>query len=164
MTKEIFVRMALKSWNMQVTNANKFFESTDDALLNREVAPGKNSILYLLGHLIAVNDGMISLFGLGERQYAHLDEAFVNNPDKAGFEMPDAATLKADWRKSNEALSAYFEKMSADDWFARHNSMTDQDLVNDPGRNKLSVLLNRTNHLSYHLGQLVLARDKHDEA
>jgi uncharacterized damage-inducible protein DinB len=162
MTKEIFVGMALKSWNIQVTNANKFFESIDDNSLNREVAPGKNSILYLLGHLIAVNDGMISLFGLGERQYAHLDEAFVKNPDKAGFEMPDAATLKEAWRRSNESLSAYFEKMSADDWFARHNSMTDQDLINDPGRNKLSVLLNRTNHLSYHLGQLVLASEKND--
>ena len=162
MTKDIFVRMALKSWNIQVTNANKFFESIDDNSLNREVAPGKNSILYLLGHLIAVNDGMISLFGLGERQYAHLDEAFVKNPDKTGFEMPDAATLKEAWRRSNEILSAYFEKMSADNWFARHNSMTDQDLINDPGRNKLSVLLNRTNHLSYHLGQLVLASEKND--
>ena len=162
MTKDFFIRMALKSWNIQVAGATKFFDSVDDASLKREVAPGKNTILYLLGHLIAVNDGMISLFGLGERQYADLDEAFVTNPDKSGFEMPDAATLKAAWKKSNETLSAYFEKMNADDWFARHNSMTDQDLINDPGRNKLSVLLNRTNHLSYHLGQLMLANEKND--
>ena len=160
MTKEIFVRMALKSWNLQVKNANAFFDSIDDASLSREVAPGKNTILYLLGHLIAVNDGMISLFGLGERQYAYLDEAFVKNPDKSGLPMPDAATLKREWRKSNDMLSAFFEKMTADDWFTRHNSMTDQDLINDPGRNKLSVLLNRTNHLSYHLGQVMLVAGK----
>jgi uncharacterized damage-inducible protein DinB len=162
MTKEIFVRMAIKSWDIQVKSASKFFDSIDDASLSRQVAPGKNSILYLLGHLVAVNDGMISLFGLGERQYASLDEAFVKNPDNAGIPIPNATTLKAAWRKSNETLSSYFEKMSADDWFARHNSMTDQDLINDPGRNKLSVLLNRTNHLSYHLGQLVLAKEKND--
>ena len=30
MTKEIFVRMALKSWNIQVTTANEFFESIDN--------------------------------------------------------------------------------------------------------------------------------------
>jgi uncharacterized damage-inducible protein DinB len=160
MTKDIFVQMALKSWNIQVKNASKFFDSINDESLSREIAPGKNTIKYLLGHLIAVNDGMITLFGLGERRYAYLDEAFINNPDKAGIEMPDGATLKAEWRKSNGILSAYFEKMTADDWFARHNSMTDQDLVNEPGRNKLSVLLNRTNHLSYHLGQLILATEQ----
>jgi hypothetical protein len=120
MTKEIFVRMALKSWDIQVTNASKFFESIDEASMSREVAPGKNTILYLLGHLIAVNDGMISLFGLGERQFSHFDEAFVKNPDKAGFEMPDGATLKADWQKSNQTLSTYFKNMSAEDWFAYH--------------------------------------------
>ena len=102
--------MALKSWNLQVKNANAFFDSIDDASLSREVAPGKNTILYLLGHLIAVNDGMISLFGLGERQYAYLDEAFVKNPDKSGLPMPDAATLKREWRKSNDMLSAFLKR------------------------------------------------------
>ena len=159
MTKEIFVQMALKSWNIQINNATKFFDSVDDASLNREVAPSKNTIGYLLGHLIAVNDGMIALFGLGNRQYTHLDEAYVKNPDKTGLERPDFAGLRAEWKKSNEQLSAYFENMSPEDWFAKHTAMTDQDLVNDPGRNKLSVLLNRTNHVSYHLGQLVLARN-----
>src|SRR5688500_105920 len=110
MTKEIFVQMALKSWNTQVINASKFFDSIDETLLKREVATGKNTILYLLDLLISVNDGLISLFGLGERQYAHLDEAFVKNSYKAGFEMPDAATIKAASRNSNETLSGYFEK------------------------------------------------------
>ena len=160
MTKEIFVQMALKAWNQQIKNATKFFDSVDASLLNKEVAPGKNSLHYLLGHLIAVNDGMISLFRLGERQYAHFDEPFLKNPDKSGLPVPDGATLKAEWVKSNAVLTDYFNKMSADDWFGRHNSMTDQDLVNDPGRNKLSVLLNRTNHLAYHIGQLILVKEK----
>ena len=157
MTKEIFVQMALKSWNIQIKNATKFFDSVDDASLSREVATGKNTIGYLIGHLIAVNDGMIALFSLGNRQYAHLDEAYVKNPDKAGNERLDSTGLLSEWKKSNEQLSAYFEKMSPEDWFGKHTAMTDQDLINDPGRNKLSVLLNRTNHVSYHLGQLVLA-------
>jgi hypothetical protein len=48
--------------------------------------------------------------------------------------------------------------MSADDWFRAHSAMTEEDLAADPGRNKLSVLINRTNHVAYHLGQLVLAK------
>lgn len=159
MTKEIFIAMALKAWNQQIKNTDKFFDSVPDASLTREVAPGKNSLQYLLGHLIAVNEGMISLFGLGERKYTDYDEPFLKNPDKSGLPFPDVATLRSAWKQSNAELTNYFQQMSAEDWFSRHNSMTDEDLVKDPGRNKLSVLISRTNHVAYHLGQLVLARE-----
>ena len=39
-------------------------------------------------------------------------------------------------------------KMEPEAWFARHESMTDADFEKDPTRNKLAVLVNRTNHLS----------------
>lgn len=157
--QEVFVQMALKAWNTQVNQANKFFDALPDDSVLREVAPGKNRVIYLLGHLIAVNDTMISLFGLGERLYAHLDEAFVKNPDRSGLEIPEISTLKADWKRSNEMLVDYFNRIPAADWFKKHTAMTDEDLVREPTRNKLSVLLNRTNHLSYHLGQLLLVKD-----
>lgn len=155
--KQIFIQMALKAWNIQVGRVDKFLEARTDESLTENIAPGKNSIVYLLGHLIAVNDNIISLFG-GERQYAYLDEAFVKNPDKSGLAMPAASTIRADWRRSNQMLTDYFEKMSAEDWFSKHTAMTDEDLIKEPGRNKLSVLINRTNHVAYHLGQLVLAK------
>jgi len=41
-------------------------------------------------------------------------------------------------------------------WLARHNAMTDEDFEANPLRNRLSVLINRTNHFHYHLGQLRL--------
>ncbi|HKH62952.1 MAG TPA: DinB family protein [Flavitalea sp.] len=157
--QEVFVQMALKAWNTQVNQANKFFDALPDDSVLREVAPGKNRVIYLLGHLIAVNDTMISLFGLGERLYAHLDEAFVKNPDRSGLEIPEISTLKADWKRSNEMLVDYFNRIPAADWFKKHTAMTDEDLVREPTRNKLSVLINRTNHLSYHLGQLLLVKD-----
>jgi hypothetical protein len=48
--------------------------------------------------------------------------------------------------------------MSTDSWFSRHASMTDEDFEKDPARNKLTTLLSRTNHLSYHFGQLRLLK------
>jgi hypothetical protein len=155
---KISVDMALKSWKIQVTRTGKFFDSQSDEDLLKEIAPGKNRLIYLLGHLIAVNDSMISIFGLGQRQYEQLDEAFVKNRDKAGFVMPDAATLRTYWKKSNETLSDYFTGMSPAAWMSRHNSMTDEDYIKEPSRNKLSVLLNRTNHIAYHLGQMILVQ------
>ena len=155
---DLFIEMAIKAWNVQISRATKFFDSIDDQSLNKEIAPGKNRISYLLGHLVAVNDGMISLFALGERSYANLDEAFVKNPDRSGLPTPDGAELRQAWKKSNEQLSALFASMSTADWLGRHTSMTDEDLAKEPSRNKLSVLLNRTSHVAYHVGQLVLAK------
>lgn len=156
--QQIFTQMAVQAWATQISRTEKFLDSLSDEALLKEIGPGKNRIVYLLGHLIAVNDGMISLFGLGERVYAHLDEAFIKNPDKAGFDMPEASVLKSDWKKSNAQLSALFSQMTPEDWFSKHTAMSDEDFAKTPTRNKLSVLLNRTGHVAYHLGQMVLVK------
>lgn len=158
MKPEIFIGMAIKAWDIQIDRANKFFNSLDDDDYLKEIAPGKNRVAYLLGHLIAVNDGMIALFSLGERSHADLDDAFVKKPDRSGLSAPDVARLRQYWKKSNEQLSSFFAGMTAEEWFGKHTAMTEEDLIKEPTRNKLSVLLNRTNHMAYHLGQLALVR------
>lgn len=155
---QIFIQMAIKAWNIQIDRADKFFNALSDEALQKEVAPGKNRIIYLLGHLIAVNDNMNALFGLSERSYAHLDEAFVKNPDRSSLTVPNAATLRQDWKRSNEQLSLLFARMTPEDWFSKHTAMTNEDLAKEPSRNKLSVLLTRISHVAYHLGQLALAK------
>lgn len=155
--EQIFIDMALKAWNTQITRADKFFNSISDESLLKEIAPGRNRVVYLLGHLITVNESMISLFSLGERSYTSWDDTFIKNPDRVVANIPDATTLRQAWKESNERLTSLFSKMSAQDWFGRHTSMTDEDLVKELSRNKLSVLLNRTSHVAYHLGQLMLA-------
>ena len=156
--QQILVQMAVNAWNTQITRMDKLVDSISDEGLLNEVSPGRNRVIYLLGHMTAVHDAMISLLGLGERQFAHLDETFIKNPDKSGLDMPDIDTLRNDWKQTNATLSALFGKMTAGDWFGRHTAMTDEDLAKEPTRNKLSVLLNRTGHVAYHLGQMVLAK------
>lgn len=156
--RQTFIQMVMKQWNIHVNRLDKVFDSLSDEALQLEIAPGKNRVIYLLGHLVASNDTMVKLFGLGERKYAFLDEAFLTNPDKSGLPMPDVAELRKIWKASNAELTAYFAKMTPDDWFSRHTAMTDEDFEKEPGRNKLSVLINRTNHMAYHWGQLVLVK------
>lgn len=156
--KDILVQMAIKAWDTQIDRTNKFFDGLDDASMMKEIAPGKNRILYILGHLVAVNDNMNALFGMSEPMFGHLYDAFVKNPDGAGLPMPDAATVRQAWKTSNAQLSSLFARMTVEDWLSRHTSMTDEDLVREPTRNKLSVLLNRTSHVAYHLGQLKLVK------
>jgi hypothetical protein len=155
---QLFIQMATKQWDIQIDRADKFFSALDDDALLREIAPGKNRIVYLLGHLIAVNDNMNALFGMSERSYAHLDEAFVKNPDRSGLPLPDVATLRQAWKRSNQQLSSLFARMMPEDWFGKHTAITEDDFIKEPFRNKLNVLLNRTGHVAYHLGQLALAK------
>lgn len=155
-----FIDMALKSWYGQVSRTTKAFDAFTDEGLQQEVAPGRNTVIYLLGHLTAVNDALMPLLGLGERQFTHYDEAFLRSADKSGHVFPDAATLRADWKKSVDTLHAAFETLDAAGWMDRHTAVSEEDFAKEPGRNKLNVLLSRTTHLAYHLGQLVLVAQK----
>ena len=156
-SEQLSVNVAINSWKLTVGRADKAFSSLTEDQLLKEVAPGKNRLIYIWGHLTAVHDRMFTILGLGERLHPELDETFVSNPDKTVAQLPSAAELKKYWDEVNDKLLTQFTKLSADEWLQKHTAMSDEDYAKDPMRNRLSVLLSRTNHASYHLGQLVLA-------
>jgi hypothetical protein len=98
---------------------------------------------------------MIPLLGLGEKLFPELEAPFVGEANKPGVVMPPIATLKENWAQLNTKLTEYFTELPAEEWFNRHNSISPEDFAKEPHRNKLNILINRTNHQSYHLGQLV---------
>jgi hypothetical protein len=156
--QDLFIKMALHAWEINSKRTTAVFDSYTDEELFREIAPGKNRVIYLLGHLTAINDRMLPLLGLGERAYPQLDEAFLSSPDRTVASLPSAKELREYWTKSNETLNSHFSRVSAAEWFQKHTQMTDEDYAKEPHRNKLSVVINRTNHLSFHLGQLALIK------
>jgi hypothetical protein len=158
MTNQIMVKMALDAWNAQLKNGNDLLEKLPDEQLMNEVAPGRNRGIYLLGHLIAVHDRMLPLLGLGEQLYPQLNEPFLKNPDNAKAAMPSAKELRQYWKNINSTLADHFSKMQPDAWFQKHTSVSAEDFAKEPHRNKLNILLSRTNHLSNHLGQLVFLK------
>jgi DinB superfamily len=154
---ELPVKVAINSWRLVVDRADNVFSGLTGEQLLREVAPGKNRIIYLWGHLIAVHDRMFSILGLGPRLHPDMDVVFIDNPDRAVPETPPAGQLKQYWDEVNAKLLSQFQSLSADEWLLQHRAMSEEDYAKDPTRNRLAVLLSRTNHLSYHLGQVTLA-------
>jgi hypothetical protein len=148
---------AVNAWVLNIDRATKLFSGLTDQQLATEIAPGKNRLLYLYGHLIAVHDAMRPLLGIGARQYAHLDAAFLASPDKAVADVPPTADLRRMWDEVHASLLAAFNAYSPAEWVGKHTAVSDEDFAKNPLRNRLSVLLNRTGHLAYHLGQCVLA-------
>jgi hypothetical protein len=152
----IYVALGLKVWKAQIERADKLFGSLSSEEVLREIAPSRNRLLYLWGHLTAIHDAMLPLLGLKERLHPEFDAAFVSNPDKSRADIPSHEEVHRAWNVVNAELWNGFEKMSRSDWVQRHSAVSEEDFAKDVSRNRFSVLLSRTNHLSYHLGQAVL--------
>jgi len=156
-SQELSVRVATNSWRLVLERANKTLLNLPEDELLKEVAPGRNRLIYLWGHLTAVNDAMFQILGLGERLHPELDAIFVSSPDKAVAQLPPVGELRKQWNEVNGKLLSQFATLSADQWLQRHHAVSEDDYAKDPSRNRLAVLLSRTNHMSYHLGQITLA-------
>ena len=152
------VALALKAWKTQIDRADKLFGTLSSEEVPREIAPGRNRLLYLWGHLTAAHDAMLPLLSLGERLHPEFDVAFVSNPDKSRADIPAHEQVRLAWNVVNAELRKGFEKMSWSDWAQRHSAVSEEGFAKDPSRNRFAVLLSRTNHLSYHLGQAMLGR------
>jgi hypothetical protein len=154
------IESALRAWKSNIERADKLFGTLSPGELEKEIAPGRNRLIYVWGHLAAVNDALIPLLEIGERLYPEFDGMFVSNPDKSVQLTISAESLKTAWQEINQKLWGGFAKFSPADWTNRHAAVSEQDFEREPHRNRFAVLLGRTAHLAYHLGQATLARPK----
>ena len=63
---KLSVQVAIDSWRLVLTRANKTLSNLTDDQLLKEVAPGRNRLIYLWGHLTAVHDARFPILGLEE--------------------------------------------------------------------------------------------------
>lgn len=152
--QQMAVKLVLDAWNAQVQQTNKLLSALSDEQLQNEVAPGRNRGIYLLGHLALVNDKMMPLLNFGEQKFPQWSEAFLNKADREVEVLPTVAEVRKFWSDSCAELSKSFAGVGTNNWFERHTSVSAEDFVKEPHRNKLNVVIGRTGHLAYHLGQL----------
>ena len=144
------------AWDAQNSYLNKLINSLTDEQLLKETAPGKNTGVYLLGHLVAVSDGLFPLLGFGNRLFAEMEEVFLNKPDKSGLIFPSVPELKKRFELVNAKLNEHFRSLGVDEWLSGHTAVSPGDFVKEPHRNKLNVVITRTVHMAYHIGQMRL--------
>ena len=94
-TREVlFIKMVLDAWFSKIARASQLFNTLSDEDLQKEVAPRRSRVLYLLGHLAAVHDRMLPLLGFGDALYPELYEPFVAKPDRTVEQLPSIEFLK----------------------------------------------------------------------
>jgi hypothetical protein len=156
MSEQALVTAALSSWKGNIDRADRLFSPLNEEQLQKEVAPGKNRLIYLWGHLTAVHDRMLPLLGLRERLHPELDPIFITSPDRTIAKLPAAEEIRKSWSEVNSRLIAGLESLSPAQWLEKHSSVSEEDFAKDPSRNRFAILLSRTSHIAFHVGQTAL--------
>ena len=158
MTQEdLMVQTAVAAWKQWTERLEKGLAARTDESLEQTVAPGKNRIRYIVGHLAAVNDRILPSLGV-ERMHPELDAAFLDNPDG---KLPDTfpgTELKRMLLEVDAAVTARLEAMKPAEWLEKHAMVSAEDFAREPLRNRMALVLSRTSHVAMHVGQLVLVK------
>lgn len=155
---ELMTQTAIQSWKLIIGRIDQGLSSASDGDWQTTVAPGRNRVSYLIGHLTAVHDRLFPLLGLGERLHPELDKDFLDNPDGPNADKTSAEELRKAWTEVNHKLLTAFEALRPEQWLERHTAVSEEDFEKDPLRNRLAVLLSRTSHAAFHGGQMRLTQ------
>lgn len=157
---EILVKMILDAWYAKVQEVDKLISELSDEELLQEVAPGKNRGIYQLGHLTAMHDTLFRILRMCKEIFPEYANIFLWSPDKTVAGLPSIEEIKQRWVNVNIQLKKCFSQMHTNEWFERHALISTADFEKEPNRNRLNVILNRTNHMNYHIGQLILLKHR----
>jgi len=160
MIENNLISTSLQKWNEHNKRLLSLVEKLSEEQLEEEIALGKNTGKYLLGHLAAINNHIIVLFGLAKNPQPELDDIFLFTPDKTVAHNYTVAMLKQILLESIQGLDEKIKGLTEAEWLDRHMNVSDEDFKTQTHRNKINVLINRTLHLAYHLGQLSLLKQK----
>src|ERR1700692_1628830 len=127
MTNEEILRVTvLNSWKLAINRMGKTLSELSDEQLQQKVAPGRNRVFYLLGHLTAMHDRMFPLLGIGDRLHSKLDEPYIANPDRVLADRLSATELRRAWAEVNDKLTRAFEGFTLEDWLQKHTAVSDE--------------------------------------
>jgi DinB superfamily len=156
--KELLTVVAVNSWKQVVGRLDQMLTSISDEGLQIQVTPGRNRVFYLIGHLTVIHDRLFLMLRLGDRSYPEFDAIFLDKPDQHAIDDISPAELRKAWADVNGKLTTAFETLRPEEWLEKHTAVSEQDFEKDPSRNRLAVLISRTNHASFHTGQIRLTR------
>lgn len=157
MHEKLIIDQCLRAWEQRVAQATKLLDALSEWAMDTEVAPGRNKVVYIIGHLLVVHDKLVEGMEFGERSFAHLDSLFLDaqQPDAV---YPETAWIKENWTALHQFLNQKLSEMTVAEWLSKHIYVSAEEFATQPERNKLNLLISRTNHLSSHNGQLALVK------
>src|SRR5258705_12506231 len=115
-TEALYTDTALRAWKLVIAQLDQMFSSMNDEELRREVAPGRNRVFYLMGHLTAIHDRLLSMLSLGERLHPELDEDFLTNADRVTGDRVAPEAVRLAWAEVNARFTAALAALPPEGW------------------------------------------------
>ena len=115
---------ALRAWKFNEERIDKFFGPLSEEQLQQEIMAGRNRLIYLWGHIAAVNDALFPLLGLGPKRYPDLDTMFLKNPDRTVSEIYSGRRVAAAADEINRGLWTAFTQWTPDEWLQKHTTVS----------------------------------------
>jgi hypothetical protein len=155
-TEELLAATSINAWSSMISRLEKVLSVLKDDDWQLEVAPGRNRVFYIVGHLAAFHDRLLPMLSLGDRLHPELDEIFIDNPDRTFQDRYSAPDLHQLLKEVNAKLTDAIRAMSPAELLARHAAVSEEEFKKEPLRNRLAVIQSRTAHVAFHSGQIRL--------
>ena len=124
--------------------------SEDD--LKKEISPGKNHGVWLLGHLITCEDDFALYMGKGEITYPEYQKMFAEGTKPLSFDnYPLLSEMKSKWKEMVDKNKKIYAELTDEELEQPHAQLTDE---NDFCQTKKDICVHWQVHLMYHVGQL----------
>lgn len=124
--------------------------SEDD--LKKEIAPGRNHGVWLLGHLITCEDDFALFMGKGEITYPAYHDMFAEETKPLPFEnYPPVSEMREKWKEMLKKNKKIYDELRDEEL---HEAQAQLKGENDFCKTKEDVAVHWQLHLMYHAGQL----------
>lgn len=124
--------------------------SEDD--LKKEIAPGRNHGIWLLGHLITCEDDFALFMGKGEITYPAYHDMFAEETKPLPFEnYPPVSEMREKWKEMLKKNKKIYDELRDEEL---HEAQAQLKGENDFCKTKEDVAVHWQLHLMYHTGQL----------
>jgi len=145
-----FTRIALNAWKGAVGRFDDVVAAITDEELEHALISGNSRLLYLIGHLTALHDRLLSQLGLGDRRHSELDADFAGELDVRRPSLHSATRIRALWNEVNHALLSGMERLTPEEWLEAPKTVADE-------ASRLRTLIRWTDHVKRHASQIEVA-------
>ncbi|MBS1493433.1 MAG: DinB family protein [Bacteroidetes bacterium] len=138
--------------------ADWIINSLSDEDLRKEINPGKNHGVWLLGHLITCEDDFALFMGKGEITYMDYHNMFAENTKLQSVDnYPPVSEMRNKWKEMVEKNKKIYAELTDAELNEPQAQLTGE---NDFCKTKEDVASHWQVHLMYHTGQLSVLMPK----
>ena len=143
----------LEQYIMMTDWVNVYINVLDDKELEKELSPGKNHGVWILGHLIASDDDFSVYMGKGELIFPEYSELFGQGSTLQNvIEYPKVSQLREQWKAIIEKNKKIYENLKDEDLEQLPENMNADFLKHFTSKGKIVMAWQL--HQMYHGGQL----------